>query len=76
MRNAQVEKAGLSSDDDPTTERNSRPRPTMVKLKLSKAAKKLFSFRERRIDLSETKLNATARELAYVIGAKERFSQD
>lgn len=46
----------------------------LIKLKWSKVAKKLFSFREHQIELLETELKATGRELAYVVKARNRFS--
>lgn len=45
----------------------------IAKLKLSEAAKKLFSFRERKINLLETELSAPGREVAYILDAHERF---
>jgi hypothetical protein len=46
----------------------------IVKLKWSKVAKKLFSFRQRKIALLETELAAPGREVAYIVDARERFS--
>jgi hypothetical protein len=45
----------------------------IAKLKLSEVAKKLFSFRERRLSLLETELTAPGREVAYIVDARERF---
>lgn len=47
----------------------------LVKLKWSKLAKKLFSFRKKKIELLEAELKATGRELAYVIKAQSRFKK-
>jgi hypothetical protein len=45
----------------------------LVTAKWGKLSKQLFSFRQRQIDLLETELKATGRELAYVVKANERF---
>ncbi len=45
----------------------------LAKLKFGRLAKQLFGFRQRQIDLLETELKATGRELAYIVKADERF---
>lgn len=47
---------------------------SIVKLNLGHAAKLLFSLRKRRLALMKAELNVPGRELAYLVKARERFS--
>ncbi len=44
-----------------------------VRFKFSAAAKKLFSLRQKEIDLSENEMKAPGREVAYIANAKSKF---
>jgi len=46
----------------------------LVKIKWGKAAKMLFSLKHRKVALMEAELKAPGREIAYILGAREKFS--
>lgn len=47
----------------------------IMKLNFGEAAKKLFSFENRKISLLEAEMKAPGREIAYIVKAKEKFKK-
>lgn len=45
----------------------------IVKLNLGKAAKQLFTFKHRQIDLMEAEIKSPGSEVAYILHSREKF---